>query len=77
MCVDTSRGGGKRVRWEVDRFQLDGIPHAALDHVGRWVTAHGAIKQPTLGWHFTKLLLRVDSIPALRTRRQDASDASA
>ena len=22
MCVDTSRGDGKRVRWEVDRFQL-------------------------------------------------------
>ena len=41
VCVDTSRGGGKSVRWEVDRFQLVGIPHTTLDHVGRRVTAYG------------------------------------
>jgi hypothetical protein len=48
------------------RFQLSGRAHEALSRPGSFVTVFGSLTPAVWGWHYLKVVLEVDSIPALR-----------
>jgi hypothetical protein len=58
-----------RTMLRVADLQLLNVPHSILAASGREVTAYGTLEEATWGWHYTPILLRVDSIPVLRLPR--------
>jgi hypothetical protein len=69
VCPDSA--GGVPPARDLRRLQLLNVPHSTLDAVGRRVTAYGHLVEAVWGWHFTPVLLEVDSIPTPRRRPKD------
>jgi hypothetical protein len=72
ICGDsTITGRSASVR--TDRFQVTGHAREALDHIGQQVTVFGSLTPAVWGWHYLKIILEADSIPALRPAKQQPS----
>ena len=69
VCGGPERGDSTAII-RTDSLQLVYPPRDALDHVGDTVTVFGGLEEAIWGWHYKKVVLHVDSIPALRILRQ-------
>src|SRR5260370_13081685 len=65
VCTDPAHGGTAAVV-HTSAVQLVYVPRNALEHVGETITVYGRLEEAVFGWHFTAVVLHVDSIPALR-----------
>jgi hypothetical protein len=65
-CTDTSSFAPPPMLRLEHRMQLLDAPREVLGRLGDTVTVFGAPEPQTFGWHYTPVLLRVDSIPELR-----------
>ena len=66
VCADTAGGLPDSPVVRSQRLQLVGRVGAVRGRRGDTVTVYGRLEQRTWGWHYTPLVLLVDSIPALR-----------
>src|SRR6266571_6046291 len=65
VCADPEHGDTEAVV-HTSALQLVNVPRNALEHVGEAVTVYGRLEEAVFGWHFTSVVLHVDSIPALQ-----------
>jgi hypothetical protein len=63
VSQDSSAQSGGANCLEVVRLQLVGHPRSALDRLGDTMTVFGTLEERAWGWHYTPVILRVDSIP--------------
>ena len=64
VCSDPLRGDTVPVVHS-SALQLVYAPRKVLDHTGEEFTVYGRLEQAVWGWHFTNVVLHVDSIPDL------------
>src|SRR6266536_5060839 len=62
VCADPEHGDTVAVV-HPSALQLVYVPRNALEHVGEAVTVYGQLEEAVLGWHYTEVVLHVDSIP--------------
>ncbi len=65
VCADPAHGDTVAVV-HASALQLVYVPRNALEHLGEAVTVYGRLEEAVFGWHFTSVVLHVDSIPELR-----------
>ena len=63
VCVDSVDRSGQPAVVEVRRLQLNRAPGTAP--AAAPVTVYGTLTRAAYGWHYTAVVLEVDSIPAL------------
>lgn len=64
VCADPEHGDTVAVV-HAAKLQLMYVTRDALNHVGEDLVVFGQLEEAVFGWHFTDVILHVDSIPSL------------
>lgn len=62
VCPDSVAGREDRERREASVLQLTGSVQRAWSHLGHKISVHGALFRAELGWHYTDVLMQVDTV---------------
>jgi len=71
VCADPERGDTAGAVL-AQALQLVYAPRNGLEHIGETVMVFGGLEEAVFGWHYTNVVLHVDSIPQLRVSRPKA-----